>query len=64
MAARPKAVDCSNPGYDEMEHLDENLGALAVELTSDDLREIDSAFPKITVQGIRLPEEHMKLIDR
>ena len=37
---------------------------LAVELTSDDLREIDSAFSKITVQGARLPEEHMNLIDR
>jgi aryl-alcohol dehydrogenase-like predicted oxidoreductase len=52
------------PGTTKPEHLDENLGALAVELTSGDLREIDSAFSKITVQGTRLPEEHMKLIDR
>ena len=52
------------PGTTKLERLDENIGAVAVELTSDDLREIDSAFSKITVQGARLPEEHMKLIDR
>jgi len=52
------------PGTTKLEHLDENLGALSVELTSDDLREIDSTFSKITVQGARLPEEHMRLLDR
>lgn len=52
------------PGTKKLERLDENIGTLAVELTSDDLREIDSAFLKITVQGARLPEEHMNLIDR
>ena len=52
------------PGTRRLERLDENIGAVAVKLTSDDLREIDSAASKITVQGARLPEEHMKLIDR
>ncbi|MBI5592622.1 MAG: aldo/keto reductase [Deltaproteobacteria bacterium] len=52
------------PGTTKLEHLDENIGASEIELTSDDLREIDGAFSKITVQGARLPEEHMKLIDR
>jgi aryl-alcohol dehydrogenase-like predicted oxidoreductase len=52
------------PGTTKFEHLDENLGALNVKLTPDDLREIDSAFSKITVEGTRLPEEHMQLIDR
>ena len=52
------------PGTRKLERMDENIGAVAVELTSDDLREIDSAFSKITVQGARLSEEHMKLIDR
>jgi len=52
------------PGTTKLPHLDENLGALAVQLTSDDLREIDSVFSKITVHGARLPEEHMNLIDR
>ncbi len=51
------------PGTRNLKHLDENLKAAEIELTSDDLHEIDSAFSKITVQGARLPEEHMKLID-
>jgi aryl-alcohol dehydrogenase-like predicted oxidoreductase len=52
------------PGTRRLERLEENLGAVEVELTPGDLREIDSAFAKITVQGARLPEEHIKLIDR
>ena len=52
------------PGTRKLERLDENIGAVEVELTSSDLREIDSAFSKITVEGARLPEEHMNLIDR
>ena len=43
------------PGTTKLKRLEENLGALAVELTSDDLREIDSAASKIEVQGARLP---------
>jgi aryl-alcohol dehydrogenase-like predicted oxidoreductase len=45
------------PGTTKLARLDENLGAAVVELTSDDLREIDSAASKITVQGARYPEE-------
>jgi aryl-alcohol dehydrogenase-like predicted oxidoreductase len=52
------------PGTTKLKHLDDNLGALAVELTSDDLGEIEDAFAKIAVQGDRLPEEHLNLIDR
>ena len=52
------------PGTRKLERLEENLGAVAVDLTSDDLREIDSGYSKITVQGTRLSEDHMKLIDR
>jgi aryl-alcohol dehydrogenase-like predicted oxidoreductase len=44
------------PGTTKLHRLDENIGAVAVELTSDDLREIDSAASKITVQGARYPE--------
>jgi len=44
------------PGTKKLERLDENLGAVAVELTSDDIREIDSAASKITIQGARYPE--------
>jgi aryl-alcohol dehydrogenase-like predicted oxidoreductase len=45
------------PGTTKLHRLDENLGALAVGLTSNDLREIGSAAAKITVQGARYPEE-------
>jgi aryl-alcohol dehydrogenase-like predicted oxidoreductase len=45
------------PGSRKIERLDENIGAVAVELTSDDLREIESALSKITVQGARYPED-------
>jgi aryl-alcohol dehydrogenase-like predicted oxidoreductase len=51
------------PGTRKLERMVENLGAAEIELTSADLGEIDSAFSKITVQGARLSEEHMKLID-
>ena len=44
------------PGTTKLHRLDENLGAAAIELTSDDLREIDSAASRITVQGDRYPE--------
>jgi aryl-alcohol dehydrogenase-like predicted oxidoreductase len=52
------------PGTRKLERLEENLGAVDIELTSDDLGEIDRAFKKTTVHGSRLSEEHMKLIDR
>jgi aryl-alcohol dehydrogenase-like predicted oxidoreductase len=44
------------PGPRRPERLDENLGAVAVELTPDDLRDIESAASQITVQGARYPE--------
>ena len=52
------------PGTTKPERLDENLGAAAVELTPDDLREIESASSKITVQGARYPEHLEKLTGR
>jgi aryl-alcohol dehydrogenase-like predicted oxidoreductase len=45
------------PGTTKLSRLEENIGAAAVELTPDDLREIESAASKITVQGARYPEE-------
>jgi aryl-alcohol dehydrogenase-like predicted oxidoreductase len=44
------------PGTRKLERLDENNGAVAVELTSDDLREIESAASKIEIRGARYPE--------
>jgi aryl-alcohol dehydrogenase-like predicted oxidoreductase len=52
------------PGTRKLERLDENLGAAAVELTPQDLREIHGASSQIRVQGARLSEAHMQLIDR
>ncbi len=44
------------PGTRRLERLEENIGAVAVELTADDLRDIESAASQITVQGARYPE--------
>ena len=45
------------PGGRKLERLDENIGAVGVELTSSDLREITSAISNITVQGDRYPKD-------
>jgi aryl-alcohol dehydrogenase-like predicted oxidoreductase len=52
------------PGTTKLERLDENNGAVALELTSDDLREIDSAAAQITVEGARYPEKLEQLTGR
>jgi aryl-alcohol dehydrogenase-like predicted oxidoreductase len=44
------------PGTTKLNRLDENIGAASVELTSDDLKEIESAASKITIEGARYPE--------
>ena len=49
------------PGTTKLHRLDENIGAAAIELTPDDLREIDSASSKITVHGARYPEKLEKM---
>jgi aryl-alcohol dehydrogenase-like predicted oxidoreductase len=45
------------PGTTKLHRLDENIGAVSVELTPDDLRDIEQAAAKITVQGARYPEK-------
>ncbi|SRR5579885_160526 len=52
------------PGTRKLERLEENIGAVEVELTSGDLREIDRATSKITVQGARYPKELMRMTGR
>ena len=52
------------PGSRKLARLDENIGALAVELTPDDLREIEGAISKITVQGDRYPESLKQMTGR
>jgi aryl-alcohol dehydrogenase-like predicted oxidoreductase len=49
------------PGTTKLHRLDENIGALAVELTLDDLRDINSAASKIKVRGERYPEHLQKM---
>jgi aryl-alcohol dehydrogenase-like predicted oxidoreductase len=52
------------PGTTKLHRLEENIAAVAVELTSGELREIESAASKITVQGARYPEHLQKLVGR
>jgi aryl-alcohol dehydrogenase-like predicted oxidoreductase len=52
------------PGTTKLGRLEENTGAAALELTPDDLREIDSAASKITVQGSRYPEHIEQMTGR
>jgi aryl-alcohol dehydrogenase-like predicted oxidoreductase len=52
------------PGTTKLHRLEENIGAAAVELTADDLRQLDVATSKIAVQGARYPEELQKLVGR
>ena len=52
------------PGTPKLHRMEENLGGAALELTPNDLREIESAASKITVQGARYPEHLQKLVGR
>src|SRR2546422_5989922 len=52
------------PGTTKLSRLDENNGSLAIKFTSDDLREIDRAASKITVQGDRYPERVLRMSGR
>jgi aryl-alcohol dehydrogenase-like predicted oxidoreductase len=55
LAQRPSIVPI--PGTTKLHRLEENIGAASVELTAEDLREIDSTASQITVQGERYPED-------
>jgi aryl-alcohol dehydrogenase-like predicted oxidoreductase len=52
------------PGTTKLRRLKENIGAVEVELTPDDLREIDNGASQITVQGARYPENLQRLVGR
>ncbi|HXM98914.1 MAG TPA: aldo/keto reductase [Candidatus Dormibacteraeota bacterium] len=52
------------PGTTKLSRLEENIGAVSVNLTPDDLREIERAVSKITVQGARYPENLQKMVGR
>jgi len=55
LAQRPWIVPI--PGTTKLHRLEENIGAASVELTAEDLKEIDAAASQITVQGARYPED-------
>ena len=50
-----------SPGTTKFNMLEENPGALNVEITPDDLQEIENATSKITIQRARYPEQHERL---
>jgi aryl-alcohol dehydrogenase-like predicted oxidoreductase len=52
------------PGTRREDQLNEKLGAINIELTPADLREIESAFSAVRVQGVRMSEKHMQRIDQ
>jgi aryl-alcohol dehydrogenase-like predicted oxidoreductase len=52
------------PGTTKLHRLEENLGATTVELSSDDLRRLDDATKKISIQGARYPENLQKMVGR
>ena len=62
LAQRPFIVPI--PGTRNMDHLNENLGAVHVELTPADLRELNTALSQIKVHGGRINEEQMKVVDQ
>ena len=62
MAQKPWIVPI--PGTTKLHRLDENIGAVVIELTPDDLRDIESAASKITVHGARYPEKLEQMTGR
>jgi aryl-alcohol dehydrogenase-like predicted oxidoreductase len=52
------------PGTTKLHRLQENVGAAAIELTADDLRDVESAASRITVQGARYSESAQRMVDR
>jgi len=52
------------PGTTKLHRLEENIGAVSVKLSPEDLRELETAASKITVQGARYPEELQKMVGR
>jgi aryl-alcohol dehydrogenase-like predicted oxidoreductase len=52
------------PGTTKLHRLEENIGAAAIELTPEDLRQLEAAASKIPLQGARYPEELQKMVGR
>jgi aryl-alcohol dehydrogenase-like predicted oxidoreductase len=52
------------PGTRNLDHLNENLGAVHIELSADDLREIETASAALKVHGGRMNEQQMKVVEK
>lgn len=57
-------MDRSHTGTTKLHRLEENIGAAAIELTADDLRDITRVASEITIQGARYPEAMERLSNR
>jgi len=62
MAQKPFIV--AIPGTRNLDHLNENLGAIKIQLTPADLRELETGFSKIKVHGGRMNELQMQVVDK
>lgn len=63
MAAGPEAMDRTIPGTRKLSRLEENLGSVEVELTSEDLRKIEEAISSTKVEGKRYDEVGLKMVN-
>ena len=61
MAQRPWIVPI--PGTRRQQHLRDNIGAIDVDLSAEDLREIDAAFDGVTIEGGRMNQEQMQVVE-
>ena len=59
-----EAVDRSHPGTTKLHRLEEKPGAANIELSAEDLREIENAASNIWVEGARYPENLQKMVGR
>ncbi len=59
-----EAVDCSDPWHGNMDHLRENMGAVNVQLTPADLREIETGLSRLEIYGGRMDATQMAQINQ
>ena len=64
MVAGAETIYCSNPGNTQHGSPDENLGAINIQLTSADLRELNTHLSKIKIHGGRMNEMQMQVVDK
>ena len=62
LAQRPWIIPI--PGTTKLNRLEENIGAVSLELSADELSELERAATKVTIQGARYSEQHQKLVGR